>query len=145
MGFEVFNFIDRKMAGMSLVCNTIADGLKSKAKHNAKWKDTSEDGKTKNTAHARQGITSGATGGNGNYNIYLAHSVSYGQILEEGSKPHTITPKNKPYLCFRGSDGYWKRAKVVHHPGTKGFHTFQEEFEKNKDNIIEDITKYWSD
>lgn len=142
MSFEVFDYIDKKKAGMVIVCNGIAKGLESQAKANAKWKDTSDDGKVKNTANARQGITSGVTSSNGNYSIYLAHGVDYGAILEEGSKPHVITPKNGKAL-------YWKGAthpvKKVNHPGTKGFHTFEKTLEQNKEAIISKIIEYWSD
>lgn len=133
MNFEVFSFIDRKKAGMMLLCNLIAKDFENQAKSSAKWTDR--------TSHARQGINSSATGGNGNYNIYLAHGVEYGAILEKGSKPHEITAKGKAL--------YWKGAthpvKVVHHPGTKGFKTFENVLEDNKDKTLQRVVEYWSD
>lgn len=134
MSFEVFNFIEKKKAGMSIVCNVIAKGLESKAKGSAKWTDR--------TSNARQGLNSSSEGHGNNYSIFLGHGVSYGAILEDGSKPHIITPKNGKYL-------YWKGAahpvKVVHHPGTEGFKTIENTLEGNKDMVMSAIVKYWSD
>ncbi|HBJ2623607.1 UNVERIFIED_ORG: hypothetical protein B2H98_06870 [Clostridium botulinum] len=134
MSFEVIKFIDRKKAGMVLLCQVIAKSLEGKAKNSANWKDR--------TANARQGISSESTGGNGDYKISLNHGVSYGEILEEGSKPHIITPKNGKAL-------YWKGAahpvKKINHPGTEGFHTFENTLEESKGEVISTITGYWSD
>lgn len=134
MGFQVFDFIDKKKAGMIVLCNLIAKDFENQAKTNAKWTDRS--------SHAKQGISSGVIGINGNYNIHLSHGVSYGAILEEGSKPHIITTKNSNGL-------YWKDAahpvKKVNHPGTKGFKTFETVLENNKARTVERIVEYWSD
>ena len=134
MGFEVFKFIDQKKLGMILLCNLIAKDFESQAKNNAYWKDQ--------TSNARQGINSRAMGANGNYIISLSHGVDYGEILEEGSKPHIITPKNGKAL-------YWKGAvhpvKKVNHPGTKGFKTFETVLENNKVSTVERIIEYWSE
>lgn len=134
MGFEVINFIDRKKAGMSLLCNLIAKDFEKQAKSTAKWTDR--------TTNARQGLDSGSECSNGEYTLYVAHGVDYGEILEEGSKPHEITPKNGKYL-------YWKGAahpvKKVNHPGTKGFKTIETVLEDNKSKTLERIAEYWSD
>lgn len=42
----------------------------------------------------------------------------YALTVHEGTKPHTILPKNKPFLAFK-SKGKWIYAKKVRHPGTK--------------------------
>lgn len=134
MGFEVIDFIDRKKAGMSLLCELIAKNFEKQAKDNAKWTDR--------TSHARQGLNGGCEGGGSEYTIYVAHGVDYGQILEEGSKPHEITPKNGRYL-------YWKGAthpvKKVNHPGTKGFKTIETVLEENRVKTLERIAEYWGD
>ncbi|GAA0735690.1 hypothetical protein [Clostridium oceanicum] len=134
MSFKAIEYITRKKAGMSILCNTIAKGLEAQAKNTAYWKDR--------TSNARQGISGGTNGGNGNYNIYLEHGVDYGTILEEGSKPHTINPKNGKYL-------YWKGAahpvRQVHHPGTKGFKAFEKVLQGNKAMVKAAVIKYWSD
>lgn len=120
--FEVSNFIDRKKAGMILVCRLIAEDFESQAKSTAKWNDR--------TTNARQALNAGSEGRNGKYTIYVAHGVDYGEILEEGSKPHDIHRKN---------GRYWR------HPGTKGFKTIETVLEDNKDKTIQRIAEYWSD
>lgn len=134
MGFEVINFIDRKKAGMSLLCNLIAKDFEAQAKSTAKWTDR--------TSNARQGLNGGCESGDGEYTIYIAHGVDYGEILEDGSKPHDITAKNGKYL-------YWKGAKhpvkKVNHPGIKGFKTIENVLEYNKAKTLERISGYWSD
>lgn len=134
MGFEVFKFIDQKKLGMILLCNLIAKDFESQAKNNAYWKDQ--------TSNARQGISSRAIGANGNYTISLSHGVDYGEILEEGSKPHIITPKNGKALYWKGAS---HPVRIVHHPGTEGFNTFEKTLEENKSNVINKIVEYWSE
>lgn len=134
MGFDVIDYIAKKKAGMTIVCQLIAKDYESQAKRNAKFKDR--------TGNARQGIKGEYEGGLNQHNIYLAHSVSYGEILEDGSKPHVITPKNGKFL-------YWKGAahpvKKVNHSGTKGFKTLKSVLNDNKAKTIERIVRYWSD
>lgn len=134
MGFKVIDYINRKKAGMGLVCNLISKDLEGKAKSTAGWTDR--------TAHARQGLSGSAAGSNGNYTIEISHGVEYGAILEDGSKPHVITAKS-------GSGLYWKGAKhpvkKVNHPGTEGFHTIEKTFTENKGSVISAIERYWSD
>ncbi len=134
MSFEAIAYIAKKKAGMSVLCNRMAKGLESQAKRNAKWED--------DTSHARQGLEGGCESVGNNYSIYLAHGVDYGEILEEGSKPHVITPKNGKAL-------YWKGAahpvREVHHPGTKGFKTIENTLEGSREVIKSAVLKYWSD
>lgn len=134
MGFQVNEWISRKKAGMALLCKLIAKDFEKQAKDNAEW--------TNRTSHARQGLNGGTEGGGSEYTIYIAHGVDYGEILEEGSKPHTITPKN-------GKSLYWKGAahpiKKVDHPGTKGFKTIENVLEDNKAKTLERIVEYWRD
>ncbi|ENK0558006.1 hypothetical protein AB2T19_002815 [Clostridium botulinum] len=134
MSFKAIDFINRKKAGMYALCNMFSNNLENKAKQNADWKDR--------TSHARQALHSGVEGGNNSYSIYLSHGVEYGEILEEGSKPHVITPKNGKAL-------YWKGAahpvKKVNHPGTKGFKTIENTLEGNREVIKSAVLRYWSD
>lgn len=134
MAFEVINYIKRKKAGMSLLCKVISNDLENKAKDNAKWTDR--------TAHARQGLHGETESSSNQHTIYIAYGVDYGEVLEEGSKPHVIEPKNKKYL-------YWKGAahpvKKVNHPGTKGFHTVEDTLKEGKEKTLKIITEYWSD
>lgn len=132
MSFHVIDFINEKMAGMSVLCNNIAKDLEGKAKQGAKWTDR--------TAHARQLITGDSTGEGNNYNINLSHNVDYGGVLEEGSKPHVITPKNGKGLYWKGAEHPVKR---VNHPGTKGFHTLENTLNENKGFVKSVLKEYW--
>lgn len=133
-GFKAIDYILRKRAGMSILCNTIAKGLEGQVKNNAKWTDRS--------SNARQGLNGGVEGGNNQYTIYVAHGVDYGEILEDGSKPHVITPKNGKALYWRGA-AY--PVKKVNHPGTKGFKTIETTLESNRVMVKSSIIEYWSD
>lgn len=134
MPFKAIDYINRKKAGMYALCNMFSNNLENKAKQNADWKDR--------TSHARQALHSGVEGGNNSYSIYLSHGVEYGEILEEGSKPHVITPKNGKAL-------YWKGAahpvKKVNHPGTKGFKTIENTLEGSREMVKTAVINYWSD
>ena len=132
--FNIIEFIDRKKAGMSLLCNIISKNLEGKAKENAKWTDR--------TAHARQGIAGESSGINGQHNISLSYGVDYGEILEEGQKPHDITPKNGKALYWKGAAHPVKR---VHHPGTEGFHTLENTLKDSKEEVISLVKEYWED
>lgn len=130
--FKVIDYINRKKAGMGVLCNAISKDLEGKAKQSAKWTDRS--------AHARQGITGDSTGGGNSYNINLSYGVDYGGILEEGSKPHII--EGNQYLYWKGAAHPVRR---VNHPGTKGFHTLENTLKENKDTVINAIKDYWGD
>ena len=130
VGFKINQWIDKKMAGMILLCSVIAKDLEVKAKLSAKFIDR--------TGHARQGITGDSTGGGSNYNINLSYGVDYGEILEEGSKPHVI--EGNPYLYWKGASHPVKR---VNHPGTKGFHTLENTLQENKGTVINAVKDYW--
>lgn len=58
-------------------------------------------------------------------------SIPYTLFMEEGTKPHTITPKNAPRLVF-----FWPKAgkvmhlKSVNHPGTKPYGFLKEGLER---------------
>lgn len=53
-----------------------------------------------------------------------ANDVTYAYYVHEGTKPHTITAKNKPFLVFYWPNApggaSWVRTKSVRHPGYKG-------------------------
>lgn len=132
--FNVIDFINRKKAEMSILCNLISKNLEGKAKQNAKWTDR--------TTHARQGITGESNGINGQHSISLSYGVDYGKILEEGQKPHDITPKNGKALYWKGASHPVKR---VHHPGTEGFHTLENTLRNSKEEVISLVKEYWED
>lgn len=131
---DVIQDIDRKKAGMLALANSIALNLESEAKINAPWTDR--------TAHARQSLNGKATNKGSEYRISLSHGVEYGEVLEEGSPPHVIKPKNKKALYWRGAN---HPVKQVNHPGTKGKPIIAPTIEANIDNIKDTILDYWSD
>ncbi|MGL5714184.1 MAG: hypothetical protein ACRCX2_14285 [Paraclostridium sp.] len=126
--------IERKKVGMLILCNNIAQDLENKAKQNAQWTDR--------TGHARQALNGEASNKGNDYVISLSHGVEYGEILEEGSKPHVIRPKNKKALYWRGAN---HPVKVVNHPGTKGKPIIGPTLENNIGNIKNTVIDYWSD
>lgn len=52
--------------------------------------------------------------------VILSNAKPHAAPIDKGSKAHTITAKNGPYLHFRGSRG-WARKKSVNHPGNKPY------------------------
>lgn len=63
-------------------------------------------------------------------------NVAYAPGLEYGTKPHTITPKNKQALAFVSKGGDQVIVKSVQHPGTKAYRVFQETLEENYNTIF---------
>lgn len=134
MSFEVIDYITRKKIGMLALCNLFASNLERDAKRNATWTDR--------TSNARQGLEGGCEAGSSNYSIYIAHGVDYGEILEKGSKPHVIKPKNKKALYWRGAAHPYKQ---VNHPGTEGKPILEPTIQANKETIKNAVIDYWSD
>jgi hypothetical protein len=132
--FKAIDYIERKKAGMIILSELAAKELENEAKRNAPWTDR--------TSHARQGLHGGTEAGNNEYSIFLSHSVDYGEILEEGSKPHIIRAKNKKALYWRGAK---HPVKQVNHPGTKGKPIIEPTINSNKEKIKQAVIDYWSD
>lgn len=131
---NAIKFIAIKKAGMVALTTTFASELENEAKVNASWKDR--------TGHARQYINGKASNRGSIYRISLSHGVEYGEILEEGSKPHIIRPTNKKALYWRGAS---HPVKQVNHPGTKGNPIIGPTMESNIDRIKNTVINYWSD
>ncbi len=141
MGFEVNDFIDRKMDGMyELLQNKIRPTLVNEAKEKAYWKDRSGD--------ARRGINGGVEGSNGEFELYLGHSEEYGEWLENGTGIYgptgrKIVPVNKKILSWVDADGQRHFAKSV--KGIKPMPILHDTLDNNKDNIANAIIKHWSE
>ena len=94
-------------------------------------KDNLTSNNSVNTGHLRRSI--------GNFRRGMTvtvhtSNVKYAIIVEKGSRPHIIRPKNKKAL-------YWEGAKYpvkqVKHPGSKAKPFLIPAFEKEKDQFLE--------
>ena len=63
-------------------------------------------------------------------------NVKYAVIVEKGSRPHIIRPKNKKALYWKGAK---RPVKLVNHPGTKAKPFLIPAFESEKDKFIENL------
>ena len=63
-------------------------------------------------------------------------NVKYAIIVEKGSKPHIIRPKNKKALYWEGAK---RPVKLVNHPGSKAKPFLIPAFESEKDKFIENL------
>ena len=65
-------------------------------------------------------------------------NVKYAVIVEKGSKPHIIRPKNKKALYWKGAK---RPVKLVNHPGSKAKPYLEPAFESEKDKFIENLNE----
>ena len=63
-------------------------------------------------------------------------NVKYAVIVEKGSKPHIIRPKNKKALYWEGAK---RPVKLVNHPGSRAKPFLIPAFESEKDKFIENL------
>ena len=63
-------------------------------------------------------------------------NVKYAVIVEKGSRPHIIRPKNKKALYWKGAS---HPVKQVNHPGSKAKPYLEPAFESEKDKFIENL------
>ena len=68
--------------------------------------------------------------------IIHTSNVKYAVIVEKGSKPHIIRPKNKKALYWEGAK---RPVKLVNHPGSKAKPYLIPAFESEKDKFIENL------
>ncbi|EGK12961.1 phage tail component protein [Desmospora sp. 8437] len=94
----------QKIAGIKKAVQETAINVQREARKNAPV----------DTGRLRSSIRHNQT--DGGFGAEVGTDVKYAPHIEFGTRPHTIRPKNKKAL-------YWKGAKhpvkVVHHPGTK--------------------------
>jgi len=76
-------------------------------------------------------ITAGAV-----FGLWGSFAVNYAIILEEGSKPHVIRPRNKKALYWPGAS---HAVTKVQHPGTKPQKILQKVAEKNYPFLVNNI------
>jgi hypothetical protein len=131
-------YLTDKVAGMHTILLDFAGIVESEAKRNANpryWKT--------NTNHATQALHAGVEGRGRDLTLYLSHGVKYGKYLEEGTPPHVIKPKKKPFLQFR-VNGQFVRTKKVNHPGTKPRPLLEDTLRGNKARLERNIINWWS-
>lgn len=68
--------------------------------------------------------------------LWGSFSVNYALVVEEGSPPHLIRPKNAKALFWPGAS---HPVMVVHHPGTKAHHMFVNAADKVYPGLISNI------
>ncbi|MBY9080999.1 hypothetical protein KIH86_07585 [Paenibacillus sp. HN-1] len=124
----------RKQAGSFAIIQTLARQAEGEMKSKAFWRDR--------TTTARRALHAGAEPmGGGKIRMYFAHGVKYGIYLEEGTRPHTILPKNKKALYWRGASSPVRRVK---HPGTKPYPIVSPTAKRYKQKAKQALVKWWS-
>ena len=68
----------------------------------------------------------------------VSANEKYAEYVEKGTRPHTITPKNKKALFWKGALNPYKS---VHHPGTKAKPFFKPGVEASIQYVQEQFTK----
>ena len=65
-------------------------------------------------------------------------NVKYARLVEEGTRPHIIRPKNKKALYWEGAR---RPVRSVRHPGSKAKPFLIPAFEKEKEVLIRELKK----
>lgn len=132
-GHNAAEYLTRKKAGLVILGQTWAGKMEGQAKAGAPWNDR--------TGNARIGLHGGVEIINNDYfRIFLAHSMEYGAVLEEGSKPHVIRAKNKKALFWPGAA---HPVRQVNHPGTRPYPIIKPTIDRNYPQIKRTILDYW--
>ena len=120
---EITKLDDKTKDNVQKVLNNTGFKIEAKAKGNVPV----------NTGHLRRGITTKI--GNMEVTVHTSN-IKYAPMVEYGTKPHIIKPKNKKAL-------YWKGAKhpvrSVRHPGSKAKPYLIPAFEKEKDTFVKNL------
>lgn len=130
---NAIEYMRRKKAGMFAIVDNLSRHAEGEMKQGASWKDR--------TTTARRALHSGVElMQQDKVLMYLSHGVRYGGILEEGSKPHIIRPKNKKALYWHGAK---HPVKSVQHPGTRPYPIVRPTAEKYKIKLRDAVLKWW--
>lgn len=98
-------------------------------------KQNLSNNKSVKTGHLMRGIGSDIKGLEATVHT---SNIKYAIMVEKGTKPHIIKPKNKKALYWKGAS---RPVKQVKHPGSKAKPYLIPAFDKEKDKIIEDLNK----
>ena len=85
------------------------------------------------TGHLRKSIQGQANGLTG---IVHTSNVKYAPWVEKGTRPHTIRPKSKKFLYWRGAS---HPVKIVHHPGGAKKPYLIPAFEQEKPKFLQNL------
>jgi hypothetical protein len=126
---EITKLDDKTKDNVQKVLNNTGFNIEAQAKINL------DRNKSVVTGHLMRGITTKI--GNMEVTVHTSN-IKYAPMVEYGTKPHIIKPKNKKAL-------YWKGArhpvKSVRHPGGRAKPYLIPAFEKEKNNLINDLKK----
>lgn len=132
-GDPALSKIARTKAATFALAQHYAKKMEGAARQGASWDDK--------TGHARQFIHGEAEQAGDTITITLGHGVEYGEMLEEGTPPHVIRPKNKKALFWVGAA---HPVKKVNHPGSKAYPIIEPTVEKNFSQLKKDVEELWS-
>ena len=126
---EITKLDDKTKDNVQKVLNNTGFNIEAQAKINL------DRNKSVVTGHLRRGIATKI--GNMEVTVHTSN-IKYAPMVEYGTKPHIIKPKNKKAL-------YWKGAKhpvkSVRHPGSRAKPFLIPAFEKEKEVLIRDLEK----
>ena len=134
------NEIDKFVVDLGQMSNEVREDVQKILKNTgfkieASAKANLTSNRSVKTGHLRRGITTDI--GKLTVTVHTSN-IKYARGVEEGTRPHTITAKNKKAL-------YWKGArhpvKSVRHPGSRAKPFLIPAFEKEKNNLINDLRK----
>lgn len=98
---------------LDVIATTVQAQAIKNAPRNKGRTGTGEKGYGGNLAQSIKKQGYGATG------FIVIVNSEYGVYVDQGTRPHVITPKNKNFLVFQTRSGGWARTKRVNHPGQK--------------------------
>lgn len=103
---------------LDVIATTVQAAAIKAAPRNKGKTGTGEKGYGANLAQSIKKMNYGQTG------FVVIVNSEYGVYVDQGTKPHIITPKNKRFLAFQTRDGGWVRTQRVNHPGQKATYFF---------------------
>ena len=132
--------IDRRKAATLALLKNWAGELENYAKGHKPWTDR--------TGHATQGLHAGVDENENEFELFLSHSMKYGEYLEQGTgvygpkgQPFEIKAKIKKALSWAGAI---HPVKSVINPGMKSKAVILPTLQANLERIKQTIRELWS-
>ncbi len=76
----------------------------------------------------------------GSLKTAVSATTPYADAIEEGSPAHIISARRKPWLRFKGRNG-WVTAKSVNHPGNRAYQYLGQALDAKQDEITNLVEK----